>query len=396
MIALLGHGKTTRAVARRLKEAIFFADVDHSFKDEDGFLVHPSSKFDPSRFDLSVPSPGLPPSHLLVQKSRKIVSDYDLFFNSFPYSIWISGTNGKTTTTQMITHLLSPKGAISGGNIGTPVAAMDPKAPIWVLETSSFTLHYTKIAKPNLYILLPITPDHLSWHGSFKAYEEAKLKPLAHLKEGEVAIVPKRYASIPSKGMLIGYEDEKDLAKIFALPIEKFRFKGAFLLDALLACATQKILFGTCNIDHINTFILDPHKQEEFYDAKGRLWVDDSKATNIDATLAAIQRYKSRPIHLILGGDNKGVSLDPLIAQLPKDATIYAIGKAAQEIEHSAKKHHIAVNLCHTLDEAVRTIHKYHTKESVALLSPACASLDQFSSYKERGERFKQAVLRLV
>ena len=107
-----------------------------------------------------------------------------------PFSIWISGTNGKTTTTQMLTHLLEKRGAVSGGNIGTPLADLDTEASIWVLESSSFTLHHTHLASPDIYLLLPITPDHLDWHGTPEQYEADKLKPLLTMKEGELALVP--------------------------------------------------------------------------------------------------------------------------------------------------------------------------------------------------------------
>ncbi len=392
MIALLGYGKTTGAIANRIEESRIFADVER-IKQEGNLQILPASLYEPDRFDLAIPSPGMPPSHPLVKSSHTILSDYDYFYDSFPYSIWISGTNGKTTTTQMITHLLHSRGAVSGGNIGTPVASMDEKAPIWVLETSSFTLHYTSVARPSLYVLLPITPDHLSWHGSFEAYEAAKLKPLYNLKEGEIAIVPKQYAHLPTKGMLIGYEDAKELALKMGIDIARVPFEGPFLLDALLALAVSKILFGECEYEKIASFRLDPHKQEEFFDAKGRLWVDDSKATNIDATLSAIRRYEKRPLHLILGGENKGVSLLPLLQKLPPSTKIYAIGKAAQQIYEDARNLGLEVSLCETLERAVEAIERLHTKDSVALLSPACASLDQFSSYKERGEQFKNLVL---
>ena len=391
-MTLFGSGKTTKAIAKRFKNALFFEDIDKEFVDEDGFLHCPSHAFDPARSSLEIPSPGIPPHHPLIQKARNLISEYDLFASAMPYSIWISGTNGKTTTTQMITHLLSDKGAVSGGNIGTPLAELSAEAPIWVLESSSFTLHYTRIAKPNLYVLLPIAPDHISWHGSFEAYEAAKLKPITTLHEGEVAIVPKKYADTPSQGMVIGYESSEDLAAYFDLDIDRVRFEGAFLLDALLALAVRKILFFDTPYDRINTFRLDPHKQEELFDAQGRLWVDDSKATNIDATIEAIKRYKDRTIHLILGGESKGVSLEPLFAHL-SNVKIYAIGKSAKEIVKLCQKYDLPYMEAKTLQNAVEAIRKELKKGEVALLSPACASLDQFRSYKHRGELFKQYIL---
>ncbi|BCD59644.1 UDP-N-acetylmuramoylalanine--D-glutamate ligase [Nitratiruptor sp. YY08-14] len=393
MIALLGFGKTTKALAKKFGNAIFFEEIEETYQDNEGFLHQPFKAFDPAMFDIVVPSPGIPPSHPTIQKAKnKIVSEYDLFALQMPYSIWVSGTNGKTTTTQMITHLLSEKKTVAGGNIGTPLAKLDPKARIWVLETSSFTLHYTKIAKPNLYVLLPITPDHISWHESFEAYEEAKLRPLSKLKEGEVALVPKQYEHISTNGYLIGYEGIDDLCDRFNIDPYRINFHGAFLLDALLALAVKKILFHRIDYKTINTFSLDPHKQEEFRDIEGRVWVDDSKATNIDATLAAISRYKDTRIHLILGGDNKGVNLEPLIKNL-HNVDIYAIGKAEPHIIEVAKKYNLPVHSTKTLERAVDMIKKRMKKGEVALLSPACASLDQFKNYKDRGETFKQLVL---
>ncbi|MRJ02113.1 MAG: UDP-N-acetylmuramoyl-L-alanine--D-glutamate ligase, partial [Epsilonproteobacteria bacterium] len=334
------------------------------------------------------------PTHPLVRRSKKVISDYDYLFHTFPYTIWISGTNGKTTTTQMITHLLKDRGAVSGGNIGTPVADLDPRAPIWVLETSSFTLHYTQTAKPNLYILLPITPDHLSWHGDFKSYEAAKLKPIRALKEGEIAIVPREYRDIPTEGTVIGYRTPQDLAQYLEIEVERLSFQGPFLLDAVLAAAVQQILFFQVDYERLNSFQLDPHKQEEFFDSQGRLWVDDSKATNIDAALQAIRRYGERPLLLILGGDHKGVTLEPLIERLPPGTRVFAIGRATDHIVSLCRRHSVDVQESRTLRSAVQSMKRVHNRESVALLSPACASLDQFSSYRERGEQFKELVLR--
>ncbi len=392
MITLFGSGKTTTAIAKRFKRAIFFEDTPRAYQDKEGFWHLPSQKFDPNTSAIEIPSPGIPPSHPLIQQAKHLCGEYDFFRSDMPYSIWISGTNGKTTTTQMITHLLRSRGAISGGNIGTPLANLPSNASLWVLESSSFSLHYTSLALPDLYILLPITPDHLSWHGSFKAYEAAKLSPIARLKESQIAIVPTKYANIATCGTLIGYKTPQDLAKIFGLDPNALPFQGPFLLDALLALAVERILFGQSDHEKMAAFLIDSHKQEEFYDSKGRLWVDDSKATNIDATIQALRRYKDKKIYLILGGDDKGVSLEPLFDHL-ENVEIFAIGKASEQIMALAQKYNIPAHAAKTLPNAVAMIKKLHTPNSVALLSPACASLDQFRSYKERGEIFKREVL---
>lgn len=391
-IACFGYGKTTRAIAKRMGFCTFFDDkVTKPFIDEEGNQLKPVSEFDTRAFTHEIPSPGFPPSHPLIQSASHLISEYDFFAPKMPFSIWISGTNGKTTTTQMVEHLLKDKGAISGGNIGTPLADLSPEAPIWILETSSFSMHYNEVARPNIYALLPVTPDHVSWHGSMEAYFEAKLKPLSMMKEGEAIILPKMFADVPTKGFKILYENEKDLAKYFGFDASKIKFKGAFLMDAMIAMGIDKILYDRVDYDRINAFILDPHRQEEFRDTKNRLWVNDSKATNIDATLAALRTYGEFPIHLVLGGDDKGVELEELFIPLKKyELTVYAIGANATRLEALCKQYNIPCTLCNTLDVAVEQIKQKHNRQSVAMLSPAAASLDQFTSYAVRGNLFKE------
>jgi UDP-N-acetylmuramoylalanine--D-glutamate ligase len=398
LVSLFGYGITTKALAEKIGPCTIYDDkVSKPFTDDRGNRLKPPSEFDPRHSALEVPSPGMPPNHPLITAAEHLISEYDFFAAAMPFSVWISGTNGKTTTTQMVTHLLSDKGACSGGNIGTPLAELDPKAPVWVLETSSFTLHYTNCAAPNLYALLPISPDHLSWHGSMEAYVEAKLDPVRRMREGEIAIVPNALISrIDTAAHLIGYDGTEDLAVSLRIDTAQIRFKGGFLLDAVIAMAVDAILYDRRDYDRINAFVLDPHRQEELTDARGRLWVNDTKATNIDATLAALEAYKGRRIHLILGGDDKGVALEPLFEALQRyDLDIYTIGSNESRLVACAKAYDIPCTPCSHLDAAVEAIAKIHTTGEVALLSPAAASLDQFSSYAERGNRFKSLVSEL-
>ena len=404
-LSLFGYGITTKAIAKHFGPATFYDDhVTKPFKDENNNSLRPSQEFEAKYSTLEIPSPGIPPEHPLIQKAKHLISEYDLFLGKstplfqerLPLNIWISGTNGKTTTTQMLQHLLAEKGALAGGNIGTPLADLNINAPIWILETSSFTLHYTNEASPNIYLLLPIAPDHLSWHGSYEEYYKAKLKPLKTMKEGEVAIIPKAYANVESDAFIIAYDDERDLAEYFGIDPEKVKFKGAFLMDALIAMAVEKILYDTVDYDKMNRFELDPHRQEELHDHLGRLWVNDTKATNIDATLAALERYKAQHIHLILGGDDKGVALEPLFEALKAyDLQLYTLGSNAERLNTLSKSHNITYTPSETIEKAVENIAKNLQKEEVALLSPAASSLDQFPSYAVRGERFKDAILKL-
>jgi UDP-N-acetylmuramoylalanine--D-glutamate ligase len=195
-IRVLGKGLTAQAIKENYDEVVLY--------DESDFNLYDKKSNEPT-----IVSPGIPPFNPMVQQSNALQSDYDLVSQEMPYSIWISGTNGKTTTTQMTQHLLEKHGSIYGGNIGVPIASLDKKANIWILETSSFTLHYTKKAKPNLYLLLPITDDHVSWHGSFEQYEQAKLKAMDFMQEGEVAIIPSKYKEYPTSAFKITYESSE-------------------------------------------------------------------------------------------------------------------------------------------------------------------------------------------
>ena len=472
--SLFGYGKTTQAIARVLGEKfggfnIYDDKFTLSSKDEFGnFLLNPS-EFKADESELEIPSPGFPPTHELVKNAKNLISEYDFFYDGMPKSIWISGTNGKTTTTQMTQHLLKEHGSQMGANVGVPLAELDPNARIWVLETSSFTLHYTRSAKPEIYALLPITADHISWHGSFENYECDKLSVLERLTENDIAILPKIQAQHKlvkgCKGQIIAYEDEFDLANKMGINTDKISFQTPFLMDAVLALSIEKILLDKTSYDKLNAFIIEPNKLEELLDAQGRLWVNDTKATNIDAALAALKRYQNKKIHLIIGGDDKGVSLRPLFETMKAlKIELYAIGTSAEKILALADEFGIKAHKCELLQNAVALIDKNfnapnlsenssvnlsknskknsanlsHAKansalnstnlsanltnsksgakhlnltnskekanhlnlanlnhDEVALLSPACASLDQFSSYAKRGEVFKKCVFQL-
>ncbi|MCD8213208.1 MAG: UDP-N-acetylmuramoyl-L-alanine--D-glutamate ligase [Campylobacter sp.] len=472
--SLFGYGGTTKAIAKSGGWDIYDDNFENLADDKsnqtryrggvkfDEFgnaLLNPRY-FDPEKSKLEIPSPGFPPYHELIKKAKNLISEYDYFGDYSGLKIWISGTNGKTTTTKMLQHQLKRYGSQMGGNVGVPLANLDKNAKIWVLETSSFTMHYTLHAKPDIYVLLPITADHLSWHGDFAEYEKAKLKPLGMMNENGVAILPKIYTAITTKAHVIAYENEADLAKFCGISVDEVKFKIPFLTDALLALAVEKILFDKCDVALLNRFVIESNKLEEFNDAYGRVWVNDTKATNIDACVQALKRYAEYKMHLILGGDDKGVDLHPLFNEFKKyDLQIYAIGVNADKIAILCDEYGVRCVCCEILQTAVSEISKRYlsgkfsenldanfgktpngepcvnlkdrtagvnasnpcdfgakttqkhdlndtanldenkslqksceAKKEIALLCHACASLDQFKSYAERGDLFKKFV----
>ena len=395
---LFGYGITTKAIAKKVGGSCTFYDdnVKKPYIDEDKNQILPSSLFDPNSSELEVTTPSLPPTHPLINSAKHLLSEYDYFAKKMPFSIWISGTNGKTTTTQMLQHLLEKRGSVAGGNIGTPLAELDPQAPIWILESSSFTLHHTNIASPNIYLLLPITPDHLDWHGTPEQYESDKLKPLLTMKEGEMALIPKGLTLPQTNAFVVEYDSAQFLENYFEIDSSKIRFKAAFLEDALLALAVTKTLFDEIDYEKINNFTLDNHRQEETKDSLGRLWVNDSKATNLDAAIQAIKTYDDRFIHLIVGGNDKGADLTPLFKLMAtKQLHLYTIGANSKKLALLAKKYGVEFTSSQTLENAINTIATNRNQNDVALLSPAAASFDQFNSYKHRGEEFFRFVKKI-
>ena len=384
MKSLFGYGITTKEIAKSGGWHIF----DDTFKeirfDKYGNKLLPSEMFEPDKSTLEITSPGIPPSHPLIKKAKNLISELDYYYPKAPFQIWITGTNGKTTTTQM-THFLLENSEI-GGNIGIPLGKLDSNKP-WVVEVSSFQLHYTKYAKPNIFAVLPIKEDHTSWHGSFEEYKKAKLSPLERMTQRDVVILPKELDT-PTKAYKILYENEYDL-------IEKFSFSKEFEMPFLLDEAIAKTIYYILNLKtkSLKGFQIDPHKLEEIKDNKNRLWVDDSKATNVDATINALKRYKNKKIHLIIGGDDKGQDFSELFELLQNlNVKLYIIGKNTVSFEDLAKKHNIEYNISKTLNNAVKEIDKILKHKEVALLSPACASFDQFNGYKHRGEEFKKCI----
>ncbi len=392
---LFGYGLTTKAIANKLGGGCTFFDdnVKEPYTDENGNKLFPSHLFDPKKSSLEVTTPSLKPDHPLIKTAKNLLSEYDYFRKEMPFSIWISGTNGKTTTTQMLTHLLEKRGAVSGGNIGTPLAELSTDAPIWVLESSSFALHHTHTASPDIYLLLPITPDHLDWHDTAEQYEADKLKPLLTMQEGELALVPKGLNIPKTNAYVVEYDSNAFLEEYFGLESEKLRYKGAFLQDALLALSITKVLFDEADYALMNSFTLDEHRQEEVFDAQGRLWINDSKATNLDATIQAVKGYADKKIHLILGGDDKGVDMTPLFELIkPLNLTLYTIGANSDKLLQLSEAYNIYAVESKTIEAAIEKISHLLDEESVALLSPAAASFDQFKSYKHRGDTFKELV----
>ena len=384
MKSLFGYGITTKEIAKEGGWHIFDDKFENISFDKYGNKLLPSSLFDPNKSKLEITSPGIPPNHNLIKKAKNLISELDYYYNPQIFQIWVTGTNGKTTTTQMIHYLIESE---IGGNIGIPLGKLHTNKK-WVIEVSSFQLYYTKFAKPNIFVILPIKEDHISWHGSFEEYVNAKLSPLKRMNKRDIVIMPKEF-NRKTDAFKILYENEEDLINYFKF--EKIEFQVPFLLDELLAKAVSKIL--TFKEKTLNGYKIDTHKLEEIKDKKERIWINDSKATNVDATLNALKRYKDKKIHLIIGGVDKGQHFEKLFEFMKNlNIDLYIIGENRNNFLNLANKYNIPFKETISIENTVKEIDKKLKNNEIAILSPACASFDQFKSYKDRGEKFKKCI----
>ena len=399
-ITIFGYGLVAKALVQHFSD-YHFVVYDDKFSQEQQFnnaILKPMESFEPEKSKLEIVSAGIAPHHPVVSTANNLISEYDFMFSNFklPFNIWISGTNGKTTTTEMLQSLLETKACQAGGNIGVPLCQMDLNAKIWLLETSSFVLHYNHIARPNIYALLPVADDHISWHKDFIHYAAAKLKPLKHMQEGELAIIPRQLVALmpETAAFVIYYENSQDLAGQFGLDLSQINFQEPFLLDAIMAMAVYQSLFFHKPYELMNAFKPAAHRLETLQDAQGRLWINDSKATNVHASQAAIKAYADQKVHLILGGDDKGMDLQPLFDLLARVShfKLYAIGSNKDRLKQLAFQYNLQLTVCQDLTAAVAEIKTNLADNEVVLLSPAAASLDEFSSYQARGDLYKSLI----
>lgn len=338
-------------------------------------------------------------------------------------TVAITGSNGKTTTTTLAGEVLSTgHRTLVGGNIGTPAITLVGKdtAETWiVLEISSFQLETVDTFHPHFAVVLNITPDHLDRHHSFENYIAAKARIFENQTAGDfavlnadnepcVAIASKtkaqvrwfsRLTEVSSGAFLrcdrIFWRDDKGEREM--MPVSEITLKGAHNLENVLAVVCVGMLAGieTAQIRRaVAEFRAVEHRLEYVATVGGVEYYNDSKATNVDATIKALESFP-RGIHLILGGKDKGSDygvLNDLLRQRVK--RLYTIGSAAAKIESQARGTEIVS--AGTLDVAVRRASEAATAGDIVLLAPACASFDQFTSYEDRGRVFKELVRQLA
>jgi len=334
-----------------------------------------------------IKSPGVPREAPVIAAAHArgipVLGELELAWRLLPNPfIAVTGTNGKTTTVELIGHIHRTAGVdvAVAGNVGTPLSSLvgelAPDAVV-VCEASSFQLEDADTFAPDAAVLLNLEPDHLDRHGDFAAYRAAKLSMFARQQPQDIALAPWGI-TLPGRARHVAPADISDWE--LALRGAHNRVNAAFAAGICLA----RGLPSDAVREGLRTFAGVEHRLEEVAEVAGVLYVNDSKATNVASTLTALEAFAEVPVHVILGGEGKGQDFTPLRAAVARCAGVYLIGEDGRSIADG--------EWCGTLEAAVASARHHAQPGDVVLLSPACASFDQFADYEARGRRFKELV----
>jgi UDP-N-acetylmuramoylalanine--D-glutamate ligase len=350
---------------------------------------------------LLVKSPGVPSEAPLVQAARKrrlpVWSEVELasrlFSNPF---LGVTGTNGKTTTTELLGAIFRAAGrkVEVAGNVGRAICDLDGQLDpdSWIVcELSSFQLEDIERLRLRVAALLNVEPDHLDRHGSLEAYRDAKLRIFENQLEDDVAVLPRGFGEVPGRGRRVEFDAAGPLPVEPLIPGEHNRENAAAATQAARAAGIPDEAIA----EALSTFPGVPHRLEPVAEIGGVRYVNDSKATNTAAARRAIASY-SGPLHIILGGRGKGESFDELAEQLRgRLVRAYLIGETAEELAAALERAGVAYERSETLEQAVAAAAGRAKPGEIVLLAPACASFDQFENFEQRGEAFRSYVIGL-
>ncbi|MGI6468829.1 MAG: UDP-N-acetylmuramoyl-L-alanine--D-glutamate ligase [Syntrophomonadaceae bacterium] len=424
-LALTRHGASVEICDIKPLDSLDYALVDELLKQ--GVKIHAGGypQIEPVRYDMLVASPGISleiePFRQAFMHSIPVIGEVELAYqikSPLVSVLAVTGTNGKTTTTALLEYILQADGrpAAAGGNIGTPLTRLveDMPAGVIVVEMSSFQLETIREFHPLVSGMLNITPDHLDRHKSMPAYMAAKARIFENQDSTDYA--------------LINYDDElvRQLAancpaKVWFFSQKQPLQQGVFLADGEIVIAHQGrihpickqnevLLRGRHNMENalcaagmafcygvrpevigsaLKTFPGVRHRMEEAANIDGVLYINDSKATNPDSVIKALEAF-DQPIILIAGGRNKGSRFEQLASVIKKKVkALILLGEARQEIRQAVMDVDFQnIYEVDTLEAAVKQARQMARSGDVVLLSPACASWDMFQNYEQRGDIF--------
>ena len=366
-----GLARSGRSAAERLDDPVL---VDRSLGNEDDLSLLDG-------VEVVVKSPGVPGEAPLVAAARErgipVWSEIELGYRLLPDAkfVGVTGTNGKTTTTELLGTIfrIAGRDVWVAGNVGTPLTSV--RSADWVVcELSSFQLEDVHELSCDVAVLLNLEPDHIDRHGSFEAYRDAKLRIF---ERSRAQVVP-RGLGLPG----IGFSADDEL------PAEPL-IRGVHNRENAAAATAAARAAGIAD-EHIAAGLLTfpgvPHRLELIGERDGVRYVNDSKATNVPAALRALAAYAGEPVHVILGGSPKGEDFAPLAAAIGANVkSVHLIGEEAERLGELIDGYRDG-----DLEAAVAHAARLAAPGDVVLLSPACASYDQFENFEERGEAFRR------
>jgi UDP-N-acetylmuramoylalanine--D-glutamate ligase len=364
--------------------------------------------FSPAGYHLVVTSPGVPWDHPSLKAARKagtpVWPELELGWRFVhpKATVAVTGTNGKTTTTALIGHLLSESGrsVLVGGNIGTPLSALASKvtsSSTLVLEVSSYQLEAHETFHPNVGLLLNLTPDHLARHKTMRGYALAKQRMLIHMNRSDTVVYNQldrwcRWIVQGSRVRRISFPTP-ELHKLASA----ITLRGEHNVENAMAASAACQALGVSDHDiqkGLRSFRGVPHRIEIVGKKSDVLYVNDSKGTNVDSTVVALKAFME-PVILLVGGQHKGSPYTPLRPLIKKGArAVIAFGESRFILEKDLKGP-TPLYVVEKLEQAVPLAASLACAGDVVLLSPACASFDQYKNFEERGEHFVKLVKRL-
>jgi UDP-N-acetylmuramoylalanine--D-glutamate ligase len=352
--------------------------------------------------DLLVKSPGVPGETRLVAGARThgipVWSEIELGARLLPNPLLgVTGTNGKTTTAELLGAIFRAAGqpVEVAGNIGRPLTSLvgtTPRTSWIVCELSSFQLEDVDLLRPRIGVLLNLEPDHLDRHATFEWYVDAKLRMFEQQTEDDTAVLPRGFGTVPGAATRVEFRFDDPLPAEPRIPGAHNRENAA----AATAAARAAGIADGAIADALRTFPGVPHRIELVREIGGVRYVNDSKATNAAAARRALASFPDANLHVILGGRGKAEPYEELAAAFGIGDRAYLIGEAAAEIAEALGAARVPYVRAGDLGSALRAAAAAATPGDVVLLSPACASFDQFEDFEARGDTFRRLVEELA